>query len=222
MTDEETGRFLEALLDACAALEIPLTDEQAALCARHASLVLETNAHTNLTRITEPEAMALKHYADSLTALIAVSDLKPGASVCDVGTGAGYPGVPLKIVRPDIKLTLLDSLNKRVRFNQESCKTLGLENVTCLHSRAEESKEKKYDLVVARAVAAMPKLLGWCAGLVAPGGRLLALKGPDVLDELAEARPLAQKLGLTLVSSRALTLPDDEGSGRTLVMYRRG
>ena len=126
VTNEETGRFLEALLkDACAALEIPLTDEQAALCARHAALVLETNAHTNLTRITEPEAMALKHYADSLTALIAVSDLKPGASVCDVGTGAGYPGVPLKIVRPDIKLTLLDSLNKRVRFNQEAAKLWG-------------------------------------------------------------------------------------------------
>ena len=94
--------------------------------------------------------------------------------------------------------------------------------MTCLHSRAEEAKGRKYDLVVARAVAAMPKLLGWCAGLVAPGGRLLALKGPDVLDELAEARPLAQKLGLTLVSSRAFTLPDDERSGRTLVTYRRG
>jgi 16S rRNA (guanine527-N7)-methyltransferase len=221
VTDEETERFLEALKDACAALEIPLTDEQAALTARHAALVLETNAHTNLTRITEPEAMALKHYADSLTAFIAVSDLKSGASVCDVGTGAGYPGVPLKIVRPDIKLTLLDSLNKRVRFNQESCAALGLENVTCLHARAEEAKGRKYELVVARAVAAMPKLLGWCAGLVAPGGRLLALKGPDVLDELSEARPLAQKLGLTLVSSRSLTLPDDERSGRTLVVYRR-
>ena len=127
----------------------------------------------------------------------------------------------MKIVRPDIKLTLLDSGSKRVRFLEASCAALGLENVMCLHARADEAKGRTFDLVVARAVAAMPKLLPWCANLVAPGGRLLALKGPDVLDELAEARPIAQKLGLTLISSRSLTLPDDEGSGRTLVVYRR-
>lgn len=219
MTDEETQRFTAALQTACDALDIAITEEQIALCARHAALVLETNTHTNLTRITEPEAMALKHYADSLTAFLVLPKLPRGASVCDVGTGAGYPGVPMKILRPDLKLTLLDSLNKRIVFLEESCHTLGLENVTCRHARAEEVKDARFDLVVARAVAALPKLLPWTSRLVKPGGRLVLLKGPDMDAELKEGASVAKKLGLQLQESKQITLPDSEHSGRTLVVY---
>ncbi len=213
--------FLATLLKACEALGISLTDEQAALCARHAMLVCETNAHTNLTRITEPEAMALKHYADSLTAFLVLPRLARGASVCDVGTGAGFPGVPMKILRPDLALTLLDSSSKRVAFLSGACESLGWSDVTCLHARAEETKGRTYDVVVARAVAALPKLLPWTERLLAPGGRLALLKGPDLDSELADAAPLARKLGLTLIENKKLTLPDPESSGRTLVVYRR-
>lgn len=219
MTEDETKRFSAALKEACTALDIAITEDQIALCARHAALVLETNTHTNLTRITEPEAMALKHYADSLTAFLALPRLARGASVCDVGTGAGYPGVPLKILRPDLKLTLLDSLNKRVVFLEESCRTLGLENVTCRHARAEEVKDARFDVVVARAVAALPKLLPWTSRLVKPGGRLLLLKGPDMDTELQEGASVAKRLGLHLQDAKEITLPDAERSGRTLVVY---
>jgi 16S rRNA (guanine527-N7)-methyltransferase len=219
VTEEEAARFIEALNRACEALGLALSEEQALLCAHHAALVRETNAHTNLTRITEPEAMAMKHYADSLTAFLALPGLARGATVCDVGTGAGYPGVPMKILRPDLELTLLDSLNKRVVFLEESCHALGLTGVTCRHARAEEVKDARFTVVVARAVAALPKLLPWTARLLQPGGRLLLLKGPDMATELAEAAPTAKRLGLRLIEARQLTLPDAEGSGRTLVVY---
>ncbi|MGC4044079.1 MAG: 16S rRNA (guanine(527)-N(7))-methyltransferase RsmG [Armatimonas sp.] len=219
MTDDETRRFCETLSAACEALGIAITEEQVALCARHAALVLETNTHTNLTRITEPEAMALKHYADSLTAFLVLPKLARGASVCDVGTGAGYPGVPMKILRPDLKLTLLDSLNKRVVFLDESCRALGLENVTCRHARAEEVKDARFDVVAARAVAALPKLLPWITRLLKPGGRLVLLKGPDMTAELREATPIAKKFGLQLQEAKEINLPDPENSGRTLIVY---
>jgi 16S rRNA (guanine527-N7)-methyltransferase len=221
VTSADQEVFLETLSQACEALGLALTAEQARLCAHHAALVCETNAHTNLTRITEPEAMALKHYADSLTAFLVLPRLARGASVCDIGTGAGFPGVPMKVLRPDLKLTLLDSSSKRVAFLTEVCNALGWDDVTCLHARAEETKGRTYDVVVARAVAALPKLLPWTHKLIAPGGRLALLKGPDLETELAEAAPLARKLGLTLLENKKLTLPDPEHSGRTLVVYRR-
>jgi 16S rRNA (guanine527-N7)-methyltransferase len=221
VTDDERQRFGEALRSACEALGLAISEEQIALCAWHAALVRETNEHTNLTRITEPEAMALKHYADSLTAFLVLPKLVRGSSVCDVGTGAGYPGVPMKILRPDLRLTLLDSLNKRVMFLEESCRTLGLEDITCRHARAEEVKDARFDVVIARAVAALPKFLPWTARLLAPGGRLVLLKGPNMAAELAEAAPVAKRLGLRQQETRELTLPDAEHSGRTLVVYER-
>ena len=102
---------------------------------------------------------------------------------------------------------------------EESCRALGLENVTCRHARAEEVKDARFDLVAARAVAALPKLLPWIARLVKPGGRLVLLKGPDMDAELKEGASVAKKLGLQLQESKQITLPDSERSGRTLVVY---
>ena len=200
-----------------AAAPVSLTEAQLAQCAHFAALVVETNKTLNLTRITEPEAMAIKHFADALTLLQAVPDLPQGARVCDVGTGAGFPGVPLKLVRPDLKLTLVDSLRKRLMFLEGALATLGVPGVALIHSRAEELKGQRFELVTARAVAALPKLLTWCAPLVITGGRFVAMKGADVeSDEGAAA-----KQGLVLERQLSLTLADPEQSQRTLLVYRK-
>ena len=161
--------------------------------------------------------MAVKHFADSLTLLQAVPDLPQGARVCDLGTGAGFPGVPLKIVRPDLKLTLVDSLRKRLTFLEGALSTLGISDVATIHSRAEELKGKRFELVTARAVAALPKLIAWCAPLVTTGGHFVAMKGPEVeSDEGAAATH-----GLVLECELLLTLADAEQSKRTLLVYRK-
>lgn len=207
--------FREALAAATDAIGVPLTESQMAQCAHFATLVVETNQTLNLTRITEPEAMAIKHFADSLTLLKAVPELKQGARVCDVGTGAGFPGVPLKIARPDLQLTLVDSLRKRLNFLGGALQTLGIEDVTLIHTRAEELKDARFDLVTARAVAPLPKLIGWCAPLVKPGGLFVAMKGAD----LEEDEGTAAKFGLTFRNHIELTLPDAEGSRRNLLAW---
>lgn len=206
--------FREALL---AASPLPLTPTQLAQCAQFATLVVETNKTLNLTRITEPEAMAVKHFADSLTLLQAVPDLPQRARFCDVGTGAGFPGVPIKLVRPDLKLTLVDSLRKRLTFLEGALATLGVPEVTLIHSRAEELKGKRFELVTARAVAALPKLIAWCAPLVTTGGHFVAMKGPEA--ESDEGAALTY--GLVLERTLTLTLRDAEQSQRTLLVYRK-
>ena len=183
-----------------------------AVGAHFAALVVETNQTLNLTRITEPEAMAIKHFADSLTLLKAVPELRQKATVCDVGTGAGFPGVPLKIVRPDIQLTLVDSLRKRLKFLES---TLETPDVTLIHTRAEELKNARFDLVTARAVAALPKLIGWCGPLVKPGGYFVAMKGAEIEDD----EGMAAKFGLTFLRQLEIALPDAESSRRNLVVW---
>lgn len=214
--------FREAL---AAATPVALTETQLAQCTQFATLVVETNKTLNLTRITDPEAMAVKHFADSLTLLQAVPDLPLGARICDVGTGAGFPGVPLKIARPDLKLTLVDSLRKRLTFLEGALATLHITEVATIHSRAEELKGKRFELVTARAVAALPKLIAWCAPLVTIGGRFVAMKGPEAeSDEGA-----ATRCGLVLERELLLTLPapptpNNGGANelqRTLLVYRK-
>lgn len=211
----DTQLFLAALKQATEAIGVPITESQAAQCAHFAALVVETNQTLNLTRITEPEAMAVKHFADSLTLLKAVPDLKHGARVCDVGTGAGFPGVPLKIVRPDLQLTLVDSLRKRLSFLGGALETLAIPDVTLIHTRAEELKNARFDLVTARAVAALPKLIGWCAPLVKPGGLFVAMKGAELEDD----EGTVAKYGLTFIRQVEITLPDTESSRRNLLVW---
>ena len=211
----DTQLFLATLKQATEAIDLPLTEAQAAQCAHFAALVVETNQTLNLTRITEPEAMAVKHFADSLTLLKAVPELRQKATVCDVGTGAGFPGVPLKIVRPDVQLTLVDSLRKRLKFLESALATLEIPDVTLIHTRAEELKNARFDLVTARAVAALPKLISWCGPLVKPGGLFVAMKGA----ELENDEGMAAKFGLTFLRQLEITLPDAESSRRNLVVW---
>jgi 16S rRNA (guanine527-N7)-methyltransferase len=161
-------------------------------------LLLEWNEKINLTAITDPDEIVKKHFEDSLTCL-KTGCVKENASVVDVGTGAGFPGVPIKIERDDIKLTLMDSLNKRINFLKTLCGELEIE-ADCIHARAEEAgKNKEYreqfDVAVSRAVANLSSLSEYCLPFVKKGGFFLAMKGKDIDEELNTALPLIERLG---------------------------
>lgn len=181
----------------------------------YARLLVEWNQKMNLTAITDPQGVAVKHFADSLTA----AELMPDGpfTLIDVGTGAGFPGVPLALYRPDCKLTLLDSLNKRLTFLDTVCREVGLD-ATLIHARAEEGGRnpdlrERYDVACARAVANLPVLSEYCLPFVKVGGRFIALKGPDADRERAEAARGIGVLGGKIADITALTLPADPVEG---------
>lgn len=168
-------------------------------------LLLERNTVMNLTAITDPEEAVIKHFVDSLTLLKAL-EIKKNAKVIDVGTGAGFPGIPLKIMRPDIELTLLDSLT--------------------IHKRAEEAgKDTKlresFDVATARAVANMNILAEYCIPLIKMKGYFAAMKGPSLPDELEYARKAISSLGCDVVKTVPFILPDEEQSERFVAVMRK-
>jgi len=158
-------------------------------------LLTERNKVMNLTAISGEEDCARLHFLDSAAPLL-LADMA-GKSVIDVGTGAGFPGLPLKIMDPEISLTLLDSLDKRIRFLGEVCAETGLEDVELIHGRAEEPGERRetYDFAVSRAVARLSMLCEFCLPYVKPGGAFIALKGPALSEELEEAKKAISILG---------------------------
>ena len=205
----------------CATVGMDLTDEQCAQFEKYYNLLIEWNSKINLTRITEPYEVAVKHFADSLT-LLKYYAVPEAAKVIDVGTGAGFPGIPLKIARPDIKLTLLDSLNKRLSFLSEVCDEIGIE-AELVHSRAEDGSKdtkyrEKYDLAVSRAVARLNVLSEYCLPYVKVGGSFAAMKGPELNEELNEAKSAIQTLGGKINAVNEFALKD---SGRTIVVIEK-
>jgi len=169
-------------------------------------LLVKKNEVMNLTGITEPREVATLHLLDSLS-LLPLSDMK-GKKIIDVGTGAGFPGVPLKIALPESEVTLLDSLNKRVDFLQESCDALGLDKVTCVHARAEEfGHREEFDYAVSRAVAALPVLCELCLPLVKVGGEFLAMKSSHTEEEINEAKAAIALLGGAITEVIDYTIP---------------
>lgn len=162
-------------------------------------MLTEWNEKINLTAITEEKDVALKHFVDCISP-ITQGKIEKGASVIDVGTGAGFPGLVLKIFEPTLKLTLVDSLNKRVNFLNEVIAELGINDVITIHSRAEElgrnkAHREKYDYCVSRAVANLSTLSELCLPLVKTGGDFISLKGPKATDEVAEAKKAIDVLG---------------------------
>lgn len=185
-------------------------------------LLLEWNEKMNLTAITDPQEVVEKHFLDSLT-LLTWDKLKQGAKVIDVGTGAGFPGIPLKIMRPDIDLTLLDGTQKRLNFLGEVCTALKL-SARRVHKRAEEAgldktMRERYDLAVARAVAFFPVLAEYCLPLIKMKGHFIAMKGPGAAEELKEAANALEILGSDDPQLLSLTLPD--GEERSLVICQK-
>ena len=166
---------------------------------RYGNLLLSRNETVNLTAITQPREVLYKHFYDCILFLKAVG-LPCGASLIDVGTGAGFPGLVLKIVRPDLRVTLLDSLQKRLTFLEDVIAELGLEGVTTLHARAEDAGKdpryrEQYDVSCARAVAPLGRLSEYCLPFVKVGGSFVAMKGASANEEASEAQRACRLLG---------------------------
>ena len=184
-----------------------------------ARLVLERNKVMNLTAITDEVDFARLHLLDS-AALLKVADFA-GKRVVDVGTGAGFPGMPLRILCDSVRMTLLDSTGKRVDFLREACDTLGLSAVECVHGRAEEfaaERRESYDLATSRAVAALPVLCELCLPLVRLGGQFLAMKSARSDEELEGAMDAIEKLGGRLSDVVDYTIPGSEVTHRVIVI----
>lgn len=206
----------------CLELGILLEEQQLAQFDAYAQTLVEWNEKINLTAIVKPEEIVIKHFVDSI-ALLNTVEVKKGWKMIDVGTGAGFPSIPIKIVKPDIHLTLLDSLNKRILFLKELSAILGQQN-RCLHSRAEEAGRKteyreQYDLATARAVAHLRELSEFCLPFVKPGGIFAALKSGDIEAEVKEAEKAIVALGGRIDEIKQFSLPD--GSGRTIVLIKK-
>lgn len=207
----------QILREGLAALSLP-TDAAVPLMAFSARL-LETNKVMNLTAITEPEDVARLHLLDC-AALLNITDFR-GKRVVDVGTGAGFPGMPLRILEPDFDLTLLDSLGKRIAFLQRVCDEMGLQRVTCVHARAEEFAAKhreQYDIATSRAVAALPVLCELTLPLVKVGGRFLAMKAVDSDEEILAAKSAVAQLGGKVEDIRDYTIPGTDITHRVVVI----
>ena len=214
--------YRETLKEAGNAAGFTLIEKQLDQFTRYAEMLLETNKSLNLTAITDPEEVAVKHMVDSL--LVYDPERFHNHTIVDVGTGAGFPGLPLKIYDPGMRVTLIDSLQKRLNFLEQVLKDLGLGQVRCTHARAEDAGKdpalrEKFDVAVARAVAALPVLAEYCLPLVKVGGNFLAMKGASGEEELAAARGAIKILGGAYKETRTLHLPG--GDTRTLILCQK-
>ncbi len=183
--------------------------------------LIEVNEYMNLTAITEKNEVYIKHFYDSLTLNLAISNLKD-ISLCDVGAGAGFPSVPLVIARDDIKVTIIDSLNKRINFLNDLISYININNVEALHYRAEDFaniKRESFDVVTARAVARLNMLSELCMPLVKVGGLFVAMKA-ELDAELEEAKSAIKTLGGEIVDIINLELPDNMGK-RSIVIIKK-
>ena len=203
-------------------LNLTLTEEQIEKFYNYMNLLIEWNKKINLTAIIEPKDIILKHFIDSLTI---VKYIKEGETIIDVGTGAGFPGIPLKIAREDLKITLADSLNKRINFLNEVINKLDLKNIETIHTRAEElGKNKKYrekfDIATSRAVANMSTLSEYLIPFIKVKGRCICMKSSDIDTELENAKKAINILGCEIESKDKFNLPNSD-LGRSVIILRK-
>lgn len=199
-------------------LGINLTNKQEEDLEKYYNLLIEENKKINLTTITNKEEVYLKHYYDSLT-IIKVIDLTKDLSIIDIGTGAGFPGLVLKIVFPNLKITLLDAQEKRIKFLNKVIKELNLKNIKTVHSRIEDYKEEKFDIVTSRAVAKTNILLELSCQLLKTNGYFIFLKS-NIDQELEESKNALKILNLKLIKKEEFYLPK-ENSKRTILKIKK-
>ncbi len=202
-------------------LNIELTDEMIEQFFLYKNLLLEWNEKINLTAITEEKEILIKHFIDSLTI---EKYIPQNARIIDVGTGAGFPGIPIKIVRPDVEVVLLDSLNKRINFLNEVIEKCGLKKITTIHGRAEEVAHKKeyreqFDFSTARAVANISTLSELCTPFLKVGGVFICMKA-DAAEEMEKAKKALEILGMNEEKIAHISLPNI-GDSRTIILYKK-
>ena len=212
------------LVNLCDMFHVKLSDGQVDQFNRYYELLVKKNEVMNLTAITDYHEVCLKHFADSIS-LSQYYDMSSVDSLIDVGTGAGFPGIPLKILFPHLNVTLLDSLNKRLLFLEDVIDELDLDNIKTVHSRAEEAGRMKnlrehYDLCVSRAVANLSTLSEYCLPLVKVGGIFISYKAGEVEDEINSAKHAIKKLGGKIKSVEEFSLPDSDIS-RSFVIIEK-
>ncbi len=214
--------FQKILSESAAQAGFELSALQLEQFEKYYEMLVETNKVMNLTALTEPQDVAVKHFVDSL---MAYADYFPGKVLADVGTGAGFPGIPLKIYCPSLKVVLIDSLAKRLNFLQRVIAELGLKDIECVHLRAEDAGKnpahrEKYDIVTARAVARLSVLSEYCLPLVKVGGVFVALKGAKYQEEIAAAGKAFNVLGGKLIEAKKVELPG-LNDGRVVVTIKK-
>lgn len=207
------------------AADVALTDQQMAQFDTYFHLLVEWNEKMNLTAITEEKEVYLKHFYDSLLVGLKMA-LNPQAAICDVGSGAGFPSIPLKILYPELSVTIVDSLKKRITFLQELTDQLGLTNVHLYHDRAETFGQnpafrEQFDYVTARAVARLNVLAELCLPLVKKDGYFLALKAAKSDEELQEAKPAIAQLGGKFIEEKTMALPLSGDERHLLVIQKK-
>ena len=206
-------------------LEEKYGEERTSMLVEYMDMILEKNQYINLTAVRDRDEALQKHIADSLSCDF-MEEYEAAENVIDIGTGAGFPGVPLAIVSPDKKFTLVDSLNKRLRIIDELTGELGIKNITTVHGRAEDvgkSKEhrEQHDICVSRAVASLDVLCEWCLPLVKKGGYFVAYKGENVSRETEDAANAIKLLGGKIAEIRKVQTEEESISGHVLVMIKK-
>ena len=201
-----------------------LTDTQVQQFHKYKELLVSWNEKMNLTAVTEDKEIQIKHFLDSLSICRVLDPMRYG-SLLDLGTGAGFPGIPIKIIWPYIQITLADSLKKRVRFLDEVIRELELDGITAVHGRAEElakdgNHREQYDLCVSRAVANLSTLSEYCLPFVKKGGYFVSYKGSDASEECKNAKKAIRLLGGRIEKEESFTLPLSE-YGRTLIAVKK-
>ncbi len=212
----------ELLRDSLDELGIEYDDKQIEMFGVYYDLLIDWNSRINLTSITEPDEVIIKHFVDSIL-ISRVIDLRSGVSLIDVGTGAGFPGIPIKIMNPGCDVVLLDSLNKRIKFLEETISKLGLENIRCIHGRAEDvSREKnmrgRFDLSVSRAVANLSTLSEYCIPFLKKGGKFISYKSDKSEDEINDSKNAIKLLGSKIVKVEDVALPHTDITRRFVII----
>ncbi len=204
-------------------LDLSLSDQQLAQFVRYQQELLDWNTRFNLTAIIDPEDVQMKHFCDSLSLLVAYN--RPQARLLDIGSGAGFPGVPLKIARPEWKITLLEATGKKVTFLRHIIETLRLEGIVAIQGRAEELAHQPayrgaFDLVTARAVASLSTLLEYSAPYCRVGGAIIFPKKGELADELLHGKRAAGQLGARFKADLLVQIPD-LADGRRLLVWEQ-
>ncbi|NLC02816.1 MAG: 16S rRNA (guanine(527)-N(7))-methyltransferase RsmG [Tissierellia bacterium] len=205
---------IDILIQGAIDLNLQLTDLQKSRFSIYKQLLKEWNTKINITAITEEDEVDIKHFLDSLTPLV-TPIFNGNKKVIDIGTGGGFPGLPLKIMNEDLEVTLLDSLNKRIIFLKEVISKLGLQNIEAIHGRAEELSIKaeyreQYDICISRAVASLNVLSEYCIPFVKVGGYFISMKGPEITEEVEASKNAIKLLGGKIVEKKLITIPKSD------------